>query len=188
MQSRRLDLWFIQPLQRVHSSIEARIRNGKLDRLVAVGLSQLASPLSCRALQNRPRRLQSSSDEARHGTALAEAAHCINAASLTDSLGDDGHALVEEAVRVGAVVLAEPAPGVGEVCRIGDGVAALGFGGGRRVDEAWDVLGEKAVWARGVEEDWEEGDGGEGLGEEFLEGAGFGAEERAGLCVAFWNS
>lgn len=60
----------------------------------------------------------------------------------------------------------------------------MGFSGGR-VDEAWDVLGEKAVWSGGVEKDWEEGDGSESFGEEFLEGAGFGTEERAGLCVAF---
>lgn len=46
-------------------------------------------------------------------------------------------------------------------------------------------MGEEAVWAGGVEEDWEEGDWGEGFGDEFLEGAGFGAEEGAGLCVAF---
>lgn len=57
----------------------------------------------------------------------------------------------------------------------------MGFG----VYEAGDVLGEEAVWAGGVEEDWEEGDWGEGFGDEFLEGAGFGAEEGAGLCVAF---
>jgi hypothetical protein len=57
----------------------------------------------------------------------------------------------------------------------------LGFRG----DEAGDVLGEEAVWAGGVEEDWEEGYWGEGFGEEFFEGAGFGAEEGAGLCIAF---
>lgn len=100
----------------------------------------------------------------------------VNAASLTNSISNDGHALVKEAVRVGGVVFAEPAPGVGEFVR--RGVAALGF-------EAGDVGGEEAVGACWVGEDGEEGDWGEGFGEEFFQGAGFCAEEGAGLCVAF---
>lgn len=55
----------------------------------------------------------------------------------------------------------------------------------RGFDEAGGVGGEEAVGAGRVDEDWEERDGGKGLGEELFEGAGFGAEERAGLCVAF---
>lgn len=81
------------------------------------------------------------------------------------------------AVRAVGLVAAEPGPGVG----FDRGVGATFFGG----NEAGDVVGREAVRGGGVEEGGDEVERGEGLGEEFLEGAGFGAEEGAGLGVSW---
>lgn len=175
VEGRRAELGFVTPFERVHRCIESGIRHGKLQPLSSIRLPQTPSPISLLALGKHPIHLHRRRNKQTHRTALAEPTDGVNAAGLADRLCRSGHALVEEAVLARGLVLAPPRPGVGLV------VVVARLGGGL---VAGDVGGLEAVGGRGVDEDWEEGDGVEDLDEEFLEGAGFGAEEGAGLCVA----